>query len=186
MTLSTFIPDDQQEKLPLDQDAAKTPAHPQSDRAEAAADRRREVAEMNSTIAVRNKLGRQRYERRRGAARHARDGLTTLAKADRRARARQDAFVQPLSTCSTTCAIASAKRSPRDNCRPISSRDWVTPARLRASSRAKGDANDNRGAREIRTMPCSRSRQTPPSGPISILEAGRPWLRPSSRRAPAP
>ena len=122
VTLSTFIPDDQQQKLTLIDNAAKTlDAGAQPDRRQPAADRRGECRMINShrrrrsTSSPATAPGRGADAARRLAA-----AMTTLAKADPAARQRAEpAFVQPLQTALDDLRnLLKAQEVTRDNLPP--------------------------------------------------------------------
>ena len=112
VTLSTFIPDDQQQKLPLIQAAAEilepalTPAALSPPPTDA-----QNIGMMNSTITFLNQLAGDGQGSGAVAARHLATSLTALAKADPAVRQRvETVFVQPLERRSTACVICSKLR----------------------------------------------------------------------------
>jgi hopanoid biosynthesis associated RND transporter like protein HpnN len=175
-TLSTFIPDDQQQKLQLVQDAAKTilpilnPTAPTSPPTDA-----QNVAMMNSTIAVLNKLAGSATSAGAVAARHLATAMTALAKADPPVRERaQTVFVQPLRTALDDLRnLFMVQQITRDNLPPDLARQWVTPSgQARIDVAPKGDANDNAVLEKFATTVESVAPEAT-EGPISILEARR-------------
>ena len=187
-TLSTFIPDDQQQKLTLIANAAKslsaalnpaTPAVPPTDA--------QNVAMINSTLDI---LNRQIANAKPGAgvdaARRLSDGLTALGKADEATRQRvQAAFVVPLHTALAQLReLFTAHTVTRENLPSDVSAQWVTPSgQARVDVAPKGDANDNGIWRNL-PMRFSRSRPTRPRDRFRSSRRGvRSSLR-SSRPAP--
>jgi len=175
-TLSSFIPADQQRKLPLIQDAAKTlgpvlnptaSSPPPTDA--------QNVGMMNSTIDFLNRLAGKGSGSGAAAARRLATAMTTLAKADSSVRQRAEtAFVQPLRTALDEMrSLLSAREVTRANLPADLSREWVTPdGKARVDVAPKGDANDNavlqQFARAVQSVAPDAT-----EGPISILEARR-------------
>jgi hypothetical protein len=176
-TLSTFIPEHQQQKLTLIGNAAKslnaalnpaTPAEPPSDA--------QNVEMIRTTLEV---LNRQIANAKPGegvdAARRLADQLTALGKADEATRQRvQAAFVQPLHTALAQLRqLFTAHLVTRENLPVDVSQQWVTPhGQARVDVAPKGDANDN----EILEKFAGAVQRVAPDateGPISILEARR-------------
>jgi uncharacterized protein len=176
VTLSTFIPEQQEQKLPLIQGVAETlnpvlnpqtPAKPPTD-AET-------IATLNSTADALNKLADKQPGRGGDAAKRLAAGLTTLAKGDEALRQRsQVAFVQPLqTTLGNLRNLLTAREVTRDNLPRDLVDQWVTPdgrARLRISP--SGDPNDNTALREF-AHNVLKVAPNATEGPISILEARR-------------
>ena len=173
-TLSTFIPDQQSEKLALIADAAKTlnpalnPAAPAAPTSDA-----QTVSMINSTVDALNRLagdGTGTVAAKRLAA-----AMTALAKADPSVRQRAEAvFVQPLKTTLDDLRnLLKAQAITRANLPPALARDWVTPdGQARIDVAPKGDPNNNEVlrvfARAVQTVAPDAT-----EGPISILEARR-------------
>ncbi len=176
-TLSTFIPEQQQQKLTLIGNAAKTlnpalnPATPAAPPTDA-----QNVEMIKLTLDV---LNRQMANAKPGegldAGRRLADQLTALGKADEATRQRvQAAFVQPLQTALAQLReLFTAHLVTRDNLPLDLSQQWVTPhGEARIDVAPKGDANDN----EILQKFASAVQQVAPDateGPISVLEARR-------------
>ncbi len=174
VTLSSFIPDEQQQKLPLIQDAAKTlgpalnPAAPSAPPTDA-----QNVAMLNSTVEALTRLAGDGKGSGAEAARRLAAGMTTLAKADAAARARaQTAFVQPLRTALDDLRnLFKASAITRDTLPPELARQWVTPdGQARIEVAPAGDASNNAVlqsfAHAVQTVAPDAT-----EGPISILEA---------------
>ena len=175
-TLSTFIPDQQSEKLALIADAAKT-LNPALNPAAAAAPTSdaQTVSMINSTDDALNRLAGDGTGTGAVAAKRLAAAMTKLANADPSVRQRADAvFVQPLKTTLDDLRnLLKAQTITRENLPPALARDWVTPdGQARIDVAPKGDPNDNEVlrtfARAVQTVAPDAT-----EGPISILEARR-------------
>jgi hopanoid biosynthesis associated RND transporter like protein HpnN len=176
-TLSTFIPDEQQQKLALIANAAKTlgPALNPATTAAPPTDVQN-VAMINTTLDV---LNRQIETAKTGAGadagRRLAAALSALSKADEATRQRAEAsFVQPLHTALAQFRdLFTAHTVTRENIPADIARQWVTPdGRARIDVAPKGDANNN----EVLENFASAVQSVAPDateGPISILEARR-------------
>jgi uncharacterized protein len=179
-TLSTFIPDHQQEKLPMIQEAA-TALHkalypPKMDPPPTDAD---EVTTINSTVDILNKLADDAppgpgVE----AAKRLSADMTALAKADPSVRQRaQTAFVQPLQTVLGELRnLLQAKEITRETLPADLVKQWVTPdGQARIEVAPSGNVNDNA---TLRTFAHDVLGVEPNAteGPISILEARKTIL----------
>jgi uncharacterized protein len=176
VTLSTFIPDQQEQKLPLIQEAAEaldpalsppTVSKPPTD-AET-------IASLNSTAEALNKVAAKAPGAGADAATRLAADLTGLAKADPATRQRAEtAFVQPLTTTLNDLRSAlKAQKVTRENLPAGLVNQWVTPdGQARLESTPSGDVNDNA---TLRTFAHDVLRVEPNAteGPISILEARR-------------
>ena len=176
VTLSTFIPDHQQQKLPLIQSAAKTldPAlnppgvNPPPTDAE-------NVAIINSTVNALNRLAGSASGRGAAAAKRLAADMTALAKADQATRQRAEtAFVQPLRTALDDLRnLLKAHEVTRDNLPPELVGQWTTPdERARLEITPSGNTDNNA---TLRTFAHAVQSVAPNAteGPISILEARR-------------
>jgi hopanoid biosynthesis associated RND transporter like protein HpnN len=175
-TLSTFIPDQQSEKLALIADAAKT-LNPALNPAAAAAPTSdaQTVSMINSTVDALNRLAGDGTGAGAVAAKRLAAAMTKLANADPSVRQRADAvFVQPLKTTLDDLRnLLKAQTITRENLPPALARDWVTPdGEARIDVAPKGDPNNNAVlvafARAVQTVAPDAT-----EGPISILEARR-------------
>jgi hopanoid biosynthesis associated RND transporter like protein HpnN len=175
-TLSTFIPDQQSEKLALIADAAKT-LNPALNPATAAAPTSdaQTVSMINSTVDALNRLAGDGTGTGAVAAKRLAAAMTKLASADPSVRQRADAvFVQPLKTTLDDLRnLLKAQTITRANLPPALARDWVTPdGEARIDVAPKGDPNNNAVlvafARAVQTVAPDAT-----EGPISILEARR-------------
>jgi hopanoid biosynthesis associated RND transporter like protein HpnN len=175
-TLSTFIPDQQSEKLALIADAAKT-LNPALNPATAAAPTSdaQTVSMINSTVDALNRLAGDGTGTGAVAAKRLAAAMTKLANADPSVRQRADAvFVQPLKTTLDDLRnLLKAQTITRENLPPALARDWVTPdGEARIDVAPKGDPNNNdvlrTFARAVQTVAPDAT-----EGPISILEARR-------------
>jgi len=176
LTLSSFIPDHQQDKLPLIQNAAKTlnpalypiAASPPPNDAQ-------NVSMMNSTIDVLNRLAGSGNGTGAVAARRLTAAMTALAKADPAVRQRAEVvFVQPLRTALDDLrSLFKAREITRDNLPGDLTSQWITAdGRARIDVAPKGDANDNATLRQFARAVQSVAPEAT-EGPISILEARR-------------
>ena len=175
-TLSTYIPDQQSEKLALIADAAKTlnPALNPTAAAAPTSDAQT-VSMINSTVDALNRLAGDGTGAGAVAAKRLAAAMTALAKADPSVRQRAEAvFVQPLKTTLDDLRnLLKAQAITRANLPPALARDWVTPdGQARIDVAPKGDPNNNEVlrtfARAVQTVAPDAT-----EGPISILEARR-------------
>ena len=179
VTLSTFIPDHQEQKLPLIENAAKTlnsalypktVSKPPTDE--------ENLAAINSTVDVLSKLAADAKGPGADAAKRLADEMATLAKADPAARDRaQAAFVTPLRTALDDLRnLLKAHQVTRENLPASLVDQWVTPegqARLQISPAKNIDTNTG-----LRTFAHAVQGVEPNAteGPISILEARKTIL----------
>jgi uncharacterized protein len=175
-TLSTFIPDQQSDKLALIADAAKT-LNPALNPAAAAAptSEAQTVSMINSTVDALIRLAGDGTGTGAVAAKRLAAAMTALAKADPSVRQRAEAvFVQPLkATLDDLRNLLKAQTITRENLPPALARDWVTPdGQARIDVAPKGDPNNNEVlrtfARAVQTVAPDAT-----EGPITILEARR-------------
>ena len=176
VTLSTFIPDHQQQKLPLIQSAAKTldPALNPPSVSPPPTDAEN-VAIINSTVNALNRLAGSAPGPGAAAAKRLAADMTALAKADQATRQRAEtAFVQPLRTALDDLRnLLKAHEVTRDNLPPELVSQWMTPdgqARLEIAPSGNTDNNAT-----LRTFAHAVQSVAPNAteGPISILEARR-------------
>ena len=183
VTLNTFVPKDQDEKLPLIQKAAQeldsslNPTEimgPPSDE--------EVIAALNSAAQGLTKAA----DAEQGgagpgpaAARRLAGDLDALARADQALRARAEAvFVPPLKTALDELgAMLSAQKVTLETIPPDVRRQWLVPdGRARISVSPSGDASDNEVLRKF-----ARAVQAVApdaiGGPVSILEASRTIIR---------
>ena len=176
VTLSSFIPDNQREKLPLIQDAAKTlvPVLNPSAAPPPPTDAQN-VSMMNSTIDVLNRLAGNGAGAGAVAARRLTAAMSALAKADPSVRQRAETvFVQPLRTALDDLRnLFKAQEVTRANLPAYLSRQWVTPeGQARIDVAPSGDSSNNTVLRDFASAVQSVA-PTATEGPISILEARR-------------
>ena len=175
LTLETFVPPDQEAKLPVIAEAAKTfqdafdPANllppptdaENVDALKEGADRLIEAAgEETGPGAV--------------AAKRLAADLTQLANANEDMRAKATAvFIPPLQVAlGGLQASLQAQPVTLQSLPPELSRDWITPdGRARVQAAPKGDADDNEAMRQFARAVLAVE-PTATEGPISILEAG--------------
>jgi uncharacterized protein len=176
-TLSTFIPDHQEQKLPLIRSVAETlgPAlSPASVNPPPTDDE--VVSTINSTLTVLNKLAADApagpgadVAKRLAAA------LAALAKGDQASRQRAEvAFVQPLNTALNGLrSLLKAQPVTRENLPPELVKQWITTdGQARLEVAPGGNENDNATlrtfARDVQNVEPNAT-----EGPVSILEARR-------------
>ena len=189
-TLSTFIPDQQQEKLPLIQAAAE------------ALDPALNPPKMSTSADRRGKRRRDQFHgrgarqacRRRGRSRRVMPpsacppGLRRSPRPIRRcASAPRRAFVQPLQTALDDLRnLLKAHEVTRENLPPDLVDQWVTPdgqARLRSRAERRCQRqHDVAGVRARRAEPSSRTR---PKGRFRFSRRARQSSPPSSKPAPS-
>jgi uncharacterized protein len=175
-TLSTFIPDHQDEKLTLIHNAAQTldaalnPQNPASPTSDA-----QTVSMINSTVDALNRLAGDGTGTGAVAARRLATAMAALAKADPATRQRAETvFVQPLKTTLDDLRdLLTAQAITRDNLPADLARDWVTPSgEARVDVAPKGDSNNNNVLRQFAHSVLAVAPDAT-EGPISILEARR-------------
>ena len=175
MTLTSFIPRDQQQKLPLIHGAAaklggafdpKNAEPPPSD-----ADNVEALKEGASRLieAAGNQKGPGA-----GAAKRLAAAITTVAQGSPQLRAKaEDAFILPLkAVLASLHASLQAQPVTQETLPPDIVRDWLTPdGHARIEIAAKGNANDNGEMREFARAVLVVEPDAV-EGPISILDAG--------------
>jgi uncharacterized protein len=174
LTLSSFIPADQQQKLPLIQNAAKVllpllnPAAPSPPPTDA-----QNLSMMGSTIDALKRLAGDKNGGGAVAARRLAAAMTALSKADPAVRQRvQDIFVQPLRIALGDLRdLLTAREVTRANLPPDLVKEWVTSdGKARIDVAPSGDANNNEVLQNFaRAVQAVAPNAT--EGPISILEA---------------
>ena len=176
ITLSSFIPDNQQEKLPLIADAAKTldpilnPAAPSPPPTDA-----QNVSMMNSTDGFLDTLAGKGTGAGATAARRLAAAMRTLAKADPAVRQRAETvLVQPLHTALDDLRnLLKAQEVTRSNLPADLVSQWVTPSgQARVDVAPKGDSNNNTVLRQFAAS-VQAAAPNATEGPITILEARR-------------
>jgi len=176
LTLSSFIPADQQQKLPLIYNAAKVllpllnptaPSQPPTDA--------QNVSMMGSTADALRRLAGNGTGSGAVAARRLADAMAALSKADPAVRQRlQDIIVQPLRIALDDLrTLLTAREVTRANLPPDLVREWVTAeGKARVDVAPSGDAADNEVLQKFaRAVQAVAPEAT--EGPISILEARR-------------
>ena len=175
-TLSTFIPDQQSEKLALIADAAKTlnPALNPTAAAAPTSDAQT-VSMINSTVDALNRLAGDGTGTGAVAAKRLAAAMTALAKADASVRQRAETvFVQPLKTTLDDLRhLLQAQTITVDNLPKGLARDWITPdGQAHVDIAPKGDPNNNAVlvafAHAVQSVAPDAT-----EGPIAILEARR-------------
>jgi hopanoid biosynthesis associated RND transporter like protein HpnN len=175
-TLSTFIPDQQSEKLALIADAAKTlnPALNPTAAAAPTSDAQT-VSMINSTVDALNRLAGDGTGTGAVAAKRLAAAMTALAKADGSVRQRAETvFVQPLKTTLDDLRhLLQAQTITVDNLPKGLARDWITPdGQAHVDIAPKGDPNNNAVLVDFAHAVQSVAPDAT-EGPIAILEARR-------------
>jgi hypothetical protein len=179
VTLSTFIPDRQNEKLPMIEQAAKAlhsalyPAsvNPPPTDAE-------NVKTINSAVETLNRLAEETPGPGADAAKRLAADMTALAKADEAARQRAEtAFVPPLKIALDDLRdLLKAQEITRENLPPTLASQWVTSdGKARLQITPSGNVNDNATLRDFAHAVLA-AEPNATEGPISILEARRTIL----------
>jgi hopanoid biosynthesis associated RND transporter like protein HpnN len=176
LTLSSFIPPDQQQKLPLIEAAAKTllpalnPAAPSAPPTDA-----QNISMMNSTVDALNRLAGNGSGTGAVVARRLATAMAALAKADPAVRQRAEiVFVQPLKTALDDLRhLFSAQEVTLNNLPASLKSQWITAdGQARVDVAPSGDPSDNANlqafARAVQSLAPEAT-----EGPISILEARR-------------
>jgi uncharacterized protein len=175
-TLSTFIPDQQSEKLALVADAAKTlnPALNPTAAAAPTSDAQT-VSMINSTVDALNRLAGDGTGTGAVAAKRLAAAMTALAKADASVRQRAETvFVQPLKTTLDDLRhLLQAQTITVDNLPKGLARDWITPdGQAHVDVAPKGDPSNNAVLVDFAHAVQSVAPDAT-EGPIAILEARR-------------
>jgi len=176
VTLSTFIPDAQQQKLAIIDNAAKTLNGALNPPALAAPPTdAQNVSMINSTVEALNRLAGDAKGPGADAARRLAAAMTVLGKADQAARQRANVTIaQPLRTALDQLRdLFKAKQISRETIPADVTQQWVTPdGQARIEVAPKGDANNNavleRFADAVQAVAPDAT-----EGPISILDARR-------------
>jgi hopanoid biosynthesis associated RND transporter like protein HpnN len=175
MTLTTFIPDHQQEKLALIAGAAKALAGAfDVNNMESPPDDAANVEALNDGAAQLAEAAGNHPGPGADAARRLSAALTALAKSDQEARSRAEAAFLP----SLRVALAGLQASlqpqlvTQDSLPPELRRDWMAPnGQARVAIVPKEDPNDNEAMRTFaRAVLVAEPRAI--DGPISVTEAG--------------
>jgi uncharacterized protein len=176
VTLSTFIPDQQQEKLAMIQGVATTlgPALSPATVSPPPTDDEN-VAIIKSTVDALNKLADAAPGHGADAAKRLATDMNTLAQGDQAMRQRAEvAFVQPLKTALDDLrSLLKAHEVTRDNLPANLVAQWITPqgsARLQIVP--SGNASDNATLRAF-AHDVQQVEPNATEGPVSILEARR-------------
>ncbi len=175
-TLSTFIPTDQDKKLPLIKSAAETldPALSPATISPAPTDADN-IAVINSTVNALTQFAAASPGPGADAAKRLATAMATLAKGDQAARQRADtAFVQPLKTALDNLrGLLKAQEVTRSNL-PVELVDqWITKdGQARLDAAPSGNERDNATLRTF-ARAVQNIEPNATEGPISILEARR-------------
>jgi hopanoid biosynthesis associated RND transporter like protein HpnN len=175
MTLSTFIPDRQQEKLAIIANAAKALAGAfDVKNMEAAPTDAENVEALNDGAAQLSEVARNQTGPGPDAARRLSAALSTLARSNQEARSRAEAAFLPPLQAALVGLQASLQPQPvtPDSLPPELRRAWIAPdGQARVAISPKGDPNDNEAMRTFaRAVLAVEPRAI--DGPISVTEAG--------------
>jgi hopanoid biosynthesis associated RND transporter like protein HpnN len=179
LTLDTFIPPDQEQKLPLIKQAAAAldpafKAQPRTPPTDAEA-----IAALNRGAEAMLRAAGDKTGPGADAAKRLAADLTKLANGDQAIRERAAfAFTSPLKTALDGLRLSmQAEAINEETIPPEVARDWVLPdGRARAEAQPKGDPNDNEVLRQFaRTVLAVEPRAS--GGPIAILESGNTIVR---------
>jgi uncharacterized protein len=179
-TLSSFIPDHQDQKLPLIQAAGRAldPALSPPSVSPPPTDAE-DVATINSTVDALNRLAGKTTGFGANAAKRLAAAMAALAKADQGLRHKAEvAFVQPLKIALGDLRnLLKAQEVARDSLPPELAAQWVTPdGQARLEVAPSGNVTDNT---TLRTFAHAVENVEPKAteGPISILEARRTIIK---------
>ena len=180
MTLSSFVPEGQNEKLPLIH-AVRTNLASALDPKEAAdpPTDKENVEAFNETAEQLNKFAASQPGKGADASRRLATALSTIAKGDQTLRKRtEDVFLPPLKASLGGLAMALAAEPVTLQSLPADlARDWVAPdGRARAAVAPKGDPSDNEQMRKFARAVLAVE-PAAIEGPISVLEAGDTVVR---------
>jgi uncharacterized protein len=180
MTLSSFVPEGQNEKLPLIRAAQKNLASA-LDPKEAAdpSNDQENVEAFNETAEQLKKFAGNQTGKGADAARRLANGFATIANGDKALRDRTEAaFLPSLKTSLNGLALALQAGPVTLQSLPADlARNWIAPdGRARASVAPKGDSSDNEQMRKFARAVLAVE-PTAIEGPISVLEAGDTVVR---------
>jgi uncharacterized protein len=175
MTLTTFIPDRQQEKLEMTVNAAKALAGAfDLKNMESPPTDAENVAALNDGAAQLTKAAGNQSGSGADATRRLSAALSALAKSNQEARSRAEAAFLPPLQVALGGLQASLQPQPvtQESLPPELRRDWMTPdGKARVAIAPKGDPNDNEAMRTFaRAVLAVEPRAI--DGPISVTEAG--------------
>lgn len=180
ITLSSFVPQDQERKLPLIQNAAKELGESLKPGDEAAAPSDAEnVAALTTSAQALTRAAGDKTGPGADAARRLANDLSELAKAPPAVRAAAtEAFAPPLKTALDGLRAAlSAQPVTLASLPEELRREWVAAdGRARVQVTPKADANDNEALRAFANAVLA-AEPTAISGPISVLESSRTIIR---------
>jgi hopanoid biosynthesis associated RND transporter like protein HpnN len=179
MTLDTFIPEDQQQKLALIQKLAKALGPALGAKQRPAPSDEETIAALNRGADALNKVAGDQTGPGAEAARRLAKVLTAIAKGDQALRERATvALVAPLRIALDGLRTSlKAEQVTRKNLPPELAESWITSDdRLRVEVHPKGDPNDNEVLRQFARAVLAVE-PTASGGPISILESGHAVVR---------
>ncbi len=180
MTLSSFVPEGQNDKLPLIRTVQKnlSSALDPKEAADPPTDKDN-VEAFNETAAQLNKFAASQPGQGADASRRLATALSTVAKGDQALRTRvEQVFLPPLKASLGGLALALGAQPVTLQSLPADlTRDWIAPdGRARAAVAPKGDPSDNEQMRKFARAVLAVE-PTAIEGPISVLEAGDTVVR---------
>jgi len=180
MTLSTFIPDRQQEKLPVIRNAEKTLAGAfDSKNMQTPPTDAENIEALNDGAEQLIEASNNQTGSGAGAAKRLSAALSALARSNQGVRSKAEAtFIPPLNVAlGVLQASLQAQPVTEQSLPPDIVRDWMTPeGRARIAVAPKSDPGDNEAVRSFaRAVLAIEPSAT--EGPVSILEAGDTVVR---------
>jgi len=179
MTLSTFIPGDQPQKLASIRTAAESLRPDFEDPMEAAPTDAENLEALNGSAAALTKVAGDKSGPGAEAARRLAAGIARLGAAPQAVRERADAvFMAPLKTTLNGLRLSVGAEEITEQTLPTDLKaDWMTPdGRTRMQILPKGDPNDNEVIRNFAKAVLAVAPAVT-GGPIAILESGRTVVR---------
>jgi hopanoid biosynthesis associated RND transporter like protein HpnN len=179
LTLQSFIPDDQQQKLGMIQKLAKVLAPALGAKPRPAPSDEENIAALNRGADALTKVAANQSGSGADAAKRLATVLTKLAQGDQALRERATAaLIVPLNVAIDGLRTSlRAQQIARENLPPELSADWITSdGRARAEVHPKGNPNDNEVLRQFARAVLAVE-PTASGGPISILESGHAVVR---------
>jgi hopanoid biosynthesis associated RND transporter like protein HpnN len=180
ITLNSFIPQDQKEKLPLIRNAAKeleqslNPTESTAPPSDA-----ENIAALNTTAQTLTRAAGNQTGTGAAAAKRLAGDLSALARAQPRLRtAAEEAFIPSLKTSLNDLrGLLSAQPVSLDTLPPDLRRQWMTPdGRARVEITPSGDPNDTEALRSFASAVLAIEPNAV-AGPVSILESSRVIVR---------
>jgi hopanoid biosynthesis associated RND transporter like protein HpnN len=179
MTLSSFIPSDQQRKLAFIRAAAETLRPDFDDPVGGAPTDAENIEALNQSVAALTEVAGNKSGPGAEAAKRLAAAIARLAGAPNEVRQKADlVFVSPLKTTLSGLRQSLGAEEITEQTLPADLKaDWMTPdGRARIEILPKGDPNDNEVIRNFARAILAAA-PTATGGPIAILESGRTVVR---------